>query len=107
MKKDIKNEVYNDWTLKKCLVPQYVELKMENFMELFESADGKEQEIGDGIMTVLSTKKYDNLYKNNFINFYKENGNNVVDAVESTLKTMAKIDDTISEQFDIVKICLN
>lgn len=72
-----------------------------------ESADGKEQEIGDGIMTVLSTKKYDNLYKNNFINFYKENGNNVVDAVESTLKTMAKIDDTISEQFDIVKICLN
>ena len=65
-----------------------------------ESADGKEQEIGDGIMTVLSTKKYDNLYKNNFINFYKENGNNVVDAV-------AKIDDTISEQFDIVKICLN
>ena len=23
-----------------------------------ESADGKEQEIGDGIMTVLSTKKY-------------------------------------------------
>ena len=39
-----------------------------------ESADGKEQEIGDGIMTVLSTKKYDNLYKNNFINFYKENG---------------------------------
>ena len=28
-----------------------------------ESADGKEQEIGDGIMTVLSTKKYDNLYK--------------------------------------------
>lgn len=35
MKKDIKNEVYNDWTLKKCLVPQYVELKMENFMELF------------------------------------------------------------------------
>lgn len=58
-------------------------------------------------MTVLSTKKYDNLYKNNFINFYKENGNNVVDAVESTLKTMAKIDDTISEQFDIVKICLN
>lgn len=72
-----------------------------------ESADGKEQEIGDGIMTVLSTKKYDNLYKNNFINFYKDNGNNVVDAVESTLKTMAKIDDTISEQFDIVKICLN
>lgn len=72
-----------------------------------ESADGKEQEIGDGIMTVLSTKKYDNLYKNNFINFYKENGNNVVDAVESTLKTMAKIDDTISEQFDVVKICLN
>lgn len=45
--------------------------------------------------------------KYNFINFYKENGNNVVDAVESTLKTMAKIDDTISEQFDIVKICLN
>ena len=72
-----------------------------------ESADGKEQEIGDGIMTVLSTKKYDNLYKNNFINFYIKNGNNVVDAVESTLKTMAKIDDTISEQFDIVKICLN
>ena len=71
-----------------------------------ESADGKEQEIGEGIMTVLSTKKYDNLYKNNFINFYKENGNNVVDAVESTLKTMAKIDDTISEQFDVVKISL-
>ena len=94
MKKDIKNEVYNDWTLKKCLVPQYVELKMENFMELF---------MGIQQMKVLMEKNK----KYNFINFYKENGNNVVDAVESTLKTMAKIDDTISEQFDIVKICLN
>lgn len=72
-----------------------------------ESADGREQEIGEYVITVLSTKNYQDLYKRTFRKFYEENGNNIVSAVESTLKTMSKIDDTISEQFDVVKICLN
>ena len=38
--------------------------------------------------------------------FYTENGGNVFDAIENTLKTMSKIDDSISEQFDVVKISL-
>lgn len=72
-----------------------------------ESADGREQEIGEYVITVLSAKNYQDLYKRTFRKFYEENGNNIVSAVESTLKTMSKIDDTISEQFDVVKICLN
>lgn len=72
-----------------------------------ESADGREQEIGKYVITVLSAKNYQDLYKRTFRKFYEENGNNIVSAVESTLKTMSKIDDTISEQFDVVKICLN
>ena len=72
-----------------------------------ESAEGREQEIGEYVITVLSAKNYQDLYKRTFRKFYEENGNNIVSAVESTLKTMSKIDDTISEQFDVVKICLN
>ena len=69
-----------------------------------ESADGREQEIGEYVITVLSAKNYQDLYKRTFRKFYEENGNNIVSAVESTLKNISKIDDTISEQFDVVII---
>lgn len=55
---------------------------------------------------VLSQMKYRSLYAEYYQKFYTENGGNVFDAIENTLKTMSKIDDSISEQFDVVKISL-
>ena len=50
--------------------------------------------------------KYRSLYTEYYQKFYTENGGNVFNAIENTLKIMSKIDDSISEQFDVVKISL-
>lgn len=71
-----------------------------------ESARVTEIEIDKDGTIVLSQDRYRSLYAEYYQKFYTENGGNVFNAIENTLKTMSKIDDSISERFDVVKISL-
>lgn len=71
-----------------------------------ETARATELEIDKDGTIVLSQMKYRFLYTEYYQKFYTENGGNVFNAIENTLKIMSKIDDSISEQFDVVKISL-
>lgn len=71
-----------------------------------ETARATERELDKDAIIVLSQMKYRSLYTEYYQKFYTENGGNVFNAIENTLKIMSKIDDSISEQFDVVKISL-